>query len=302
MVTAPSPPQADRLYLNWSHPRSVAVGDTEVSVHLGGTGSPVLILPGFPESPRAFMPLAERLAHNHYVILPFLPGTGPSHRPVTGGYSIQQTARRMWALCESLGVQSPRVIGHDLGGLAAYWMALTNMRKVPQLVILSTPMRGFGTRWVRQAVRLGFPGIADLLLSLAGPRIVERSYTALAAPGFRIAPEEIEHAVATWAPAGRRAIAASYFRAPRNLLALRTLHNAWLKVPTLLIFGDSAPVMPATSMELTFDAIDKVRAKVIKGAGHFPHLERPQEVVDLVTRFFSQRRKGSRASDRGAPT
>ena len=46
-----------------------------------------------------------RLALDHYVILPYLPGSGPSQPPLTGGCSIPRNAERMWALCDQLGVR-----------------------------------------------------------------------------------------------------------------------------------------------------------------------------------------------------
>lgn len=283
-----APPGADdRLRLNWSHPRMVSVGDTEIAVHLGGTGAPVLILPGFPESPRAFLPMAEALAREHYVILPYLPGSGPAPRQPAGGYSIARNARRMWALLDTLGARRVQLVGHDFGAGIAYQLAIDHAQHIRRLVILSSPLRGVSLRLAWHLTRLAFPGISDLLFQLAAPRIVERTYRQLVAPGFAIPPEELEHALATWVPPGRRRAALPLLRAPGNLLTLRTFRDAWIKVPTLLILGDKVRAVRRRAIEHTVEAIDQVRVKVLKDVGYFPHLERPGEVVELVTGFLA---------------
>ncbi len=279
------------MLLNWSHPRSVPVGDADLSVHLGGRGTPVLILPGFPASPRTFLPLAEALAQEYLVILPYLAGTGPSRRPLTGGYSIQQSAQRIWNLCETLGARHLHVIGQGLGGAIAYWLALHRQQQIERMVILSTPLRGFPARAFLSALRLGCPGVADALLLAAGPAVVQRLYREWTGPGFTVPAEELERAVATWAPRGRRRIAAAYYGAPRNLLAYRTFRDAWIKVPTLLIFGSKASGVSRHSIDSTVEAIDKVRVKILAGVGHVPQLESAAKVTDLVTAFLGRQQK-----------
>ena len=286
MPASDAPGGADPLRVNWFHPRVMNVGDAEVAVHLGGEGPPVLLLPGFPCSPRSYLPLAEALARKHYVILPHLPGTGASPPPSTGGYAIPANADRLWNLCDQLGARRLRIVGHGLGGGIAYWLAMRRPEHVMRMVILSAPMRGIGGRFLWEGARLACPGIADLFFGVAGPRLVRRIYARGCGPGFTVDPDELERAAATWSTPTSRRAAVHYHRAAGNLVVWRALRSAWLRVPTLFIFGDQVPAVDRRTIAHTADAAANGRVKLLKGVGRFPHLERSEDVAKAIAEYL----------------
>jgi pimeloyl-ACP methyl ester carboxylesterase len=65
--------------------------------------------------------------------------------------------------------------------------------------------------------------------------------------------------------------------------------GAKVKVPVLLISGSEDRVNPiATNAALLQKALPNVRLEVLKGIGHLPHLEAPEQVNQLVREFFGK--------------
>src|SRR4051812_27969061 len=79
-----------------------------------GQGPPLIVLHGYAETSRMWRPIMPALAERFRVIAPDLPGIGESAIP-TSGLDIKTAAIRIHALVRSLGVQTARVVGHDIG-------------------------------------------------------------------------------------------------------------------------------------------------------------------------------------------
>lgn len=276
----------EQLHLNWAHPRIVNVGHAEIAVHVGGRGHPVLLLPGFPCSPRSYMPLAERLAADYHVLLPHLPGTGDSPVPLVGGFSVRENARRLLQMCDMLGVRKFHLVGHDIGGVIAFWLAARHRESIGRLVVMSAPLRGLSFRYVLERLRLGFPGVGDLAFTLGGPALIRRMYQEWAGPDTTIPQDELERAADFWAGRGHRRTIVRYCRAPGNVLVWRALRDAWLTTPALLIYGTRVPGIGRRTVEASSDAISAGRVRVLKHVGRFPHLERRDEVIQMVIEFL----------------
>src|SRR5437660_9093347 len=99
--------------------QSVAVDDGTVSVTVGGSGPPVVLIHGYAETSRMWKPLAKSLAPRFTVIAPDLPGIGDSSIP-KAGLDMKISAERVHAAVRSLGYTKVRVVGHDIGLMVAY--------------------------------------------------------------------------------------------------------------------------------------------------------------------------------------
>src|SRR4051812_43123190 len=112
------------------------------SVHarVGGSGPPVLLLHGWPETHLMWHAVAPRLAERFTVVAPDLPGYGDSFRPpVTddhSGHAKRALAADLVAAMGELGHTTFAVAGHDRGGRVAYRMALDHPAIVTRLVVL----------------------------------------------------------------------------------------------------------------------------------------------------------------------
>ena len=95
----------------------------------GGEGSPVLLLPGWPETWWSYHKIMPELARSHRVVVVDLRGMGQSDKP-EGGYDKKTMAGDIAALVRELGFETVDVVGHDIGSMVAYSFAANH----PELI------------------------------------------------------------------------------------------------------------------------------------------------------------------------
>jgi pimeloyl-ACP methyl ester carboxylesterase len=91
----------------------------QVAWDVRGTGSPIVLLHGFPWSAQVWRRVAPALARCHRVYYVDLLGFGESGVPDDGDVSPAAQDRLLADLFQLWQVESPHVVGHDFGGLAA---------------------------------------------------------------------------------------------------------------------------------------------------------------------------------------
>ncbi|EJW11557.1 hypothetical protein A33M_3035 [Rhodovulum sp. PH10] len=109
-------------------------------VRTGGSGPPLLLLHGYPQSNVMWHRVAPRLAEKFSLVIPDLPGygwsdvprAGPDHAP----YTKRAMANAMIALMEELGHARFALAGHDRGGRVAYRLALDHPGRLSRLAVL----------------------------------------------------------------------------------------------------------------------------------------------------------------------
>ncbi|PZS31091.1 MAG: alpha/beta hydrolase [Pseudonocardiales bacterium] len=100
---------------------------------VGGNGSPVVLLHGFPQTHLMWRNVATKLADRHTVICPDLRGYGNSDKPAATSadtYSKRTMGADIVAAAAELGFDTFAVIGHDRGALVAIRMGLDHPRTV----------------------------------------------------------------------------------------------------------------------------------------------------------------------------
>ena len=118
----------------------IGVGDAELRVRYGGSGSPLLLLHGHPRTHASWHRVAPLLARDHTVVCPDLRGYGESSKPVTTPdhepYSKRSMARDCVALMRALGHERFAVAGHDRGCYVAFRLAIDHPEVATQLVVM----------------------------------------------------------------------------------------------------------------------------------------------------------------------
>ena len=104
-----------------------AVGEADYFVATAGSGPPLLLLHGFPETHACWHRVAPTLAEDHRVIAVDLRGYGASEAPPGGprgeGYTKREMAAELVELMADLGHERFAVVGHDRGARVAYRLA-----------------------------------------------------------------------------------------------------------------------------------------------------------------------------------
>ncbi|MHA7774261.1 alpha/beta fold hydrolase [Roseibium sp. M-1] len=106
----------------------------------GGSGPPLLLLHGYPQSHMCWHKVAPGLAERFTVIVPDLPGYGRSSIPPLSDDHLAYS-KRVWAetfveMMHVLGHPSFFLAGHDRGGRVAYRLALDHPEAVQRVAVL----------------------------------------------------------------------------------------------------------------------------------------------------------------------
>ncbi|MGW2771751.1 alpha/beta fold hydrolase [Streptomyces olivaceoviridis] len=123
----------------FDHVRLPGTDGVELAAAVGGGGSPVVLLHGFPQTHLMWRHVAERLAGEHTVICPDLRGYGASDKPAATGpevYSKRTMAADVVALAAALGHERFALVGHDRGALVAFRAGLDHPETLTHLGIL----------------------------------------------------------------------------------------------------------------------------------------------------------------------
>jgi 3-oxoadipate enol-lactonase len=177
-------------------------------------------------------------------------------------------------LCDHLGVRDCVFVGLSIGGMVAQGLAVKRLDLVRGLVLSNTAAK-IGTREIWEdriaAVRAG--GIAAL-----ADGVMERWF----ARPFR-ATAEIEG----WRNMLIRQPAEGYAGCAAAIAGTDLMTpTSGLRLPTLAIAGSEDGSTPPDLVRETAELIAGARFHLIRGAGHLPCVEKPEEYAEVLTRFL----------------
>ncbi|MDP8920976.1 MAG: alpha/beta hydrolase [Pseudomonadota bacterium] len=127
------------MFENFTH-RRIETSEAAINLRHGGSGPPVLLLHGHPQTHVMWHRVAPRLAEHYTVVCADLRGYGDSAKPPTTEdhepYSKRAMARDQVEAMHALGFERFAVVGHDRGGRCAYRMALDHPEQIAALSVL----------------------------------------------------------------------------------------------------------------------------------------------------------------------
>jgi pimeloyl-ACP methyl ester carboxylesterase len=261
----------------------------------GGTGEPVVLIHGFAETARMWRPLLGILGQSYTVITPDLPGLGGSSVEPNDAYDMKTVAQQLHELVKRLGFTRIRLVGHDIGLMAAYAYAAQYPDEVQKLVLMDAPIPGIGETWEKVYndpalwhFHFAFSPIALKLVQGRERTFLDHFWISFSGDPQAVAIPEAERVAyaAAYAQKGAMQAGLGYFKGfPKDAEDNEQFLKAGkLSMPVLVLEGERS--MGGALATQANEAASNVRSVILKGAGHWIMEERPQEVQSAIVEFL----------------
>jgi pimeloyl-ACP methyl ester carboxylesterase len=258
----------------------------------------LLLIHGMAGSSATWRNVIPKLAANYRVVAPDLLGHGLSAKP-RGDYSLGAFAVWLRDLLDQLGIPRATVVGQSLGGGIAMQFAYQHRDRCDRVVLIGSGGLGPELNWMLRL--LSAPGAEFLLPALAPKPVLDAGNTVrawLISAGLR-SPRgaEIWSAYSSLSDADSRH---AFLRTLRSVVdyrgqavsALNRLHMT-AQLPVMLVWGDDDRIIPVAHGHAAHQAVPGSRLEILPGIGHFPHVEAPDQVTELLADFIATTQRRS---------
>jgi pimeloyl-ACP methyl ester carboxylesterase len=287
---APRPAEplpADELRL-----RKLTLHGHRVAYRQAGSGPLLLLIHGITSSSATWERVMPHLARRYTVLAPDLLGHGCSEAP-RGDYSLGAHASNVRDLMLALGHERASVVGHSLGGGIAMQFAYQFPERCQRLALVDSGGLGREVNVLLRAATL--PGAELVLPLLAATRLLDAGRTLgglLGRLGLRVRTdvEQIAQGHATLSDAAARAAFVHTLRAVvepagQRVAATNRLYLS-AHMPFLLVWGKHDSIIPASHGVASHAQIPGSRLELFGGSGHFPQLDEPERLIDVLVDFL----------------
>ena len=274
--------------------RTVTAADTRFLLREEGSGSgtPVLLLHGVPETSSVWRDVAPKLAVGRRVLAPDLPGLGGSS--YAGPFDVPSLVTQLAALIESEASGAVDVVGHDWGGSLALGLAGHRPELVRRLCIANAPFRHVPLHRAVHIPLFALPVVPELIFRLGGRRVVDTMLSLGWKSSTPLDEERRSEYAAAYTDPEKVAAMLAYYRAaarPRvKALVTRTSLDGAPRVKvekSLVLWGALDPVLPIGTGETVVRDLGADCVMVtVPGAGHFVIEEATSVVVDVLLDFL----------------
>jgi uncharacterized protein (TIGR00369 family) len=253
-----------------------------------GQGPAVLLLHGIPSSSYLWRDVIDPLSARFDVLAPDLLGYGDSDKRLDADLSIAAQARYMVAFMETIGIHEAAVIGHDIGGGVAQLMAVDEPQRVARLILIDSAV---DNNWpVPVIARLKEPVWDQIMVNIDMRKGLREGLETGMVTAGRVTDEVVDEWTRPFQDIGGRR---AYLRAARALnnrdLVGRSKHIEEIETPTLILWGANDAFLESRWAEVLQRKFRNSTVEIIDPGGHFLPLDRPDAVVEAITRFLTTR-------------
>lgn len=273
-----------------------------VKIHYvtGGTGKPLVLLSGWPQTWWSFHKMMPSLQQHYTVIAVDYRGMGSSGKPA-GGYDKKTVAGDVAALLQTLGYKQVYVAGHDIGAQVAFSLAANYPGLVEKLVVIDVP---HPDETFAAMPMLPAPGTPIDKLDPAHPYVWWFAFNqlhdlpeALLAGRMAVFQQTVFHYLLqedSSMPAFDRAVYANAYNTAEAIRAGNAWYQAFmqdisdyktydtLRMPVLGLGGPGYEWLKYTLPNKTAD----LQVVKVEHSGHFVPEEQPGVAVEAIERFL----------------
>ena len=264
-------------------------GDARLHYVVGGSGDPLLLVHGFPNTWYAWRGVMSRLADSYTVVAVDLRGLGDSESGLLPN-DVPTGAADLASLVSELDLGPVFLAGQDWGGSTAFALAAAHPGLVRRLAVLEAMPRGpwtapddGGGAWFAEFHQID--QLPEMLTAGREQAYLAWFYQAFTATAGIPSPTAVEEYLRTYRKPAAMASAFARYRGTAREIAHNTEHLPRpLEVPVLAIGGEHVfGAAVAANLRL---AAAHVESLVVPNVGHYLSEEAPETVADALKAFF----------------
>ena len=256
---------------------TVEAGGRKVSyAGAGDSGDVVLLVHGYGGDRNSWLFLQEPLAARHRVYALDLPGHGTSAKDVGDG-SVDLLADAVLGVLDAVGPDRAHLVGHSLGGAVVLAAAARSPGRIASLTLFAPA--GFGPSINAGYVR-GFAAAQTRreLKPLVGQLFADEQLVTRQVVDDLLAYKRLDGVDAALAALAETLLDGDEQRID-SAAAVRALGGV---LPVTVVWGSADRIIPAEQASSVAAVAPGAAVRVIDGAGHMPHMERPAEAQAAV--------------------
>jgi 3-oxoadipate enol-lactonase len=253
-------------------------GGLQLAYDEAGSGTPLLLVHGWPLDRTMWAGQLGGLARHARVIAPDLRGAGDS--TVSGPYTIDQYADDLVALLDSLGIASAVVCGLSMGGYIAFSMLRRHRDRIRALILADTRAAA-DTDEVRASRARLIALIEQEGTSALAARQIEPMLGRSTRERQPLLVESVRSMMASMPAEGAIGALRAMAERPDSTLLLGAI-----EVPTLVVGGAEDGITLPDVLRSMAAAIPKSRVEILEQGGHLCPLERPAAFNHVVSEFL----------------
>lgn len=255
--------------------------------HDGSEDEAVVFVHGNPGPSDDWFPLAPTLSRLGRLIAADMPGFGHADHPRAFDFSIEGYARHLGGLLEQLGVRRAHLVLHDFGAAWGARWALDHPGALASVTLINPLPLCAEFRWHWAAKIWQTPVVGEAFQRLVGFRTVVRPLMDRDNP--RPLPPDFHATIAKHLDWPQKRAVLRLYRACSDVPAtLGRLGRelAGLHPKTCILWGADDPYVPSRYAEPLRTSFHNARLHLLPGLGHWPVVEDPTRVGELVEDFL----------------
>ena len=249
----------------------------------GGQGETVLLIHGFGGDKDNFTRFAKYLTGKYRVISPDLPGFGENQRKPDENYAYSKQVPRIIALLDALQVDKFHVAGNSMGGCISGLLAEAFPERVLSATLIDNA--GFQEPQMSEREKITRTGVNPLLVNNVEDFDRLMDFIFVNRP-FIPGPLKEYFAVRAVQNRGFNEKIFQDISEERYLLQSKF---ADVKVPVLVIWGDTDRVIDVSATETMKKIKPDIEVQIMPQTGHSPMLEKPNETAQLMLDFIKNK-------------